>query len=390
MSSPIIIRNQGYFSEANSTTTALDGDDVFTGQWKRCDDYATVVFYAESDVSSATNGCVVQTSYDGVNVGSSLSHTLTPSAPVFRIFTAASKYYRVIYTNGSAAQSRFTCYLKFSKSPLRGLSSTRTQSVTKNTDVEFIRTTNDFDFDVVSGRVADHTAVRKFGANTTVSSSEALVWESGSSSPFLSAAATLRIKSGGNVNDTAAGTGARAVTVIFLDSNFNETTEVLATAGASASSATSSTARRLLRAYVSDSGTYTTSGLDGANTGAVVIETSGGTAMGTIAAGIGQTQIAHYTVPAGKTLYIRDVHISAAGTKPASIYMFQRLSADDVTVGVQPRRLVRAWYEVQEPSDHNFHNRISFPAKTDVFFTAKTPSGTSLVNISWNGTLVDD
>lgn len=85
----------------------------------------------------------------------------------------------------------------------------------------------------------------------------------------------MRIKAGGNAADTAAGAGAREVTLIGLDASGNVVTEAIATNGISASSATTNSFIRLYRAYVSASGTYATAAA-GSHTAAIVIENSAG------------------------------------------------------------------------------------------------------------------
>jgi len=72
------------------------------------------------------------------------------------------------------------------------------------------------------------------------------------------AATTLRIKAGGDALDTAAGAGAREVTLQGIDELGNEVTESLATAGASASAVTTNKFIRLYRAWVSSVGRYGT------------------------------------------------------------------------------------------------------------------------------------
>ena len=131
--------------------------------------------------------------------------------------------------------------------------------------------TADFLLEVQRGNVSGFSMLHKFGRNDGVPNGS---WEFinllGFTAWPLSAATTVRVKLG-NANDTADGTGAREITVKGIDSNFNEITEAIATAGTSASSNTSASFWRIHRAWVSACGTY-----GAANTAAVVIENGAG------------------------------------------------------------------------------------------------------------------
>lgn len=86
-------------------------------------------------------------------------------------------------------------------------------------------------------------------------------------------ATTVRVKAGGNANDTAAGTGARTIILIGLDENYNSVTDTLTLAGVSASSNSIVTFTRIYNAIVEEVGTY-----GGNNAAEIVVEDSAGTA----------------------------------------------------------------------------------------------------------------
>jgi len=158
--------------------------------------------------------------------------------------------------------------------------------------------------------------------------------------PTISNATPLRIKAGGNANDTAAGSGAREVTVIYLDTSLNKQEEQLATAGTSASSYTSGNVFRLIRAYVSASGTYASASSGFSHSASITLESSSED-WGTIDAtniARGQTQIGCYAVPAtdndGRTVkeaYVLGYVISADSNKQVDFIMYQRANAHTET-----------------------------------------------------------
>ena len=188
--------------------------------------------------------------------------------------------------------------------------------------------TEDFFHDVAEGKIAGHSLVHKFGKNDSISATWVPMAVGGVyQTPQVAAATALRIKAGGNANDTAAGTGAREITLECMDITGVITTVALATAGASASAATPSTAIRVVRAYVSASGTYATSAA-GSAAGDIVIENAaGGTDWLTIDAGTfarSQSQIAVYTVPLGFTAYVYTYTLTTDSLKPVDFIFFKR------------------------------------------------------------------
>ena len=136
----------------------------------------------------------------------------------------------------------------------------------------------------------------------------------------------MRVKAG-NVNDTAAGSGAQEITINGIDSTLAEVNASIATAGTSASSNFAGTWWRVHRAWVSATGAYT-----GANTADVVIEDSGAAAdFLTITADEGQSQYTGWTVPTGKTAYLLGATVSAGGAAGADVRVFTRRNFTDVT-----------------------------------------------------------
>lgn len=129
-----------------------------------------------------------------------------------------------------------------------------------------------FDIEAVLGNIERGTndligGGLKFGFNAAVGTTPEGVHSLGGDINFPVAAETVRIKAGGNAADTAAGDGARSVMVTGIDSNLNRLEELIVTAGASASAATTALFWRVYDAHLVDVGTY-----GEANTGDIIIE----------------------------------------------------------------------------------------------------------------------
>jgi len=247
-----------------------------------------------------------------------------------------------------------------------------------------------FLIEVQKGNIPGHSMLHKYGRNDGVPNA---AWEHVSLLPFdvtdfRESAITMRIKAGGDAADDASGAGAREVTISGIDSTFAEITEAIATAGASASSASSASWWRIHRAWVSAVGTYGAS-----NTDDIVIEDSGsGADFIRIAAGEGQTQYTGWTVPLGKTAYLLSVHVTVDAAKTSNIRVFTRESIDDVSAPMSAKRLRLFWDGIQFPG-FTYKPRgpeFSLPEKSDIWVEAFGDGAASHVTCDFELLLVDD
>jgi hypothetical protein len=200
----------------------------------------------------------------------------------------------------------------------------------------------------VANWIPDHGSrrVNKFGYNLSVpNGSYAGVLSQGGAFPFLTAASTLQIKAGGDAADDGGssplGTGAHSVTIEGLDGTGLEVSATLATAGTSASSATTQTFLRPYRAYVTTAGAY-----GGVNADDITIQNTSGSPLLDlleIPAGYSQTQHCQYTVPLGYSAYLKAVVLTADGQKPADFQLWSRSDILTVTPPYAPARCREYW-----------------------------------------------
>lgn len=248
--------------------------------------------------------------------------------------------------------------------------------------------------EISRGNVTGQTLVHKFGHNESVGTAYEPISRGGVyQTPTPSNATTLRIKAGGNANDTAAGTGARAVLLQGLDENGAFVEETLATAGASASAATTATFMRLFRFLVSDSGTYATS-TAGSHAGDIVIEDSAGTAdWGTIDAANfpkGQSEVACYSVPAGYSAYLTFIDIEVESNKVVDALFFVRSNILDETAGYPAMRLQQRFSGITSGVQKEFDYPIAYTGPCDLGVMAKVSTGTAIVNAQFELVLIED
>lgn len=220
---------------------------------------------------------------------------------------------------------------------------------------------------IYKGDLYQFDTVQKFGKNAAVPNGSFAPIVLGGDLNFLTAADTVRVKAGGNAADTAAGAGARSVTIQGLDANGIEISETVATAGASASSSTARSFLRVYRAWVETAGTY-----GSANTGLVTIESTGGTELIEIGAEEGQTQFCCYTIPAGYNAYIMGLFASVDAGKAADIAVYTR---NDITTTSAPVKAKRLKYYIDGLlGDINIESRVpiaTLDEMTDVWVEAQ-------------------
>ena len=143
----------------------------------------------------------------------------------------------------------------------------------------------------------------------------------------------------------------------------------------------------MLRAYVTDVGTY-----GAANTGAIVIEnTSSAQVLANIGAGLGQTQLSMYTVPAGWTAYLKRLSFDVSSSQSAEVRLWQRQDADDVATPFTGKRLVHRINDLNGHHTYIFDSPPSFPAKTDIWAESKSSGGSgSEVEVQYDLLLTRD
>src|SRR5210317_2535690 len=177
-----------------------------------------------------------------------------------------------------------------------------------------VGTSEPFELQVARGQISFHESVHKFGFNSAVDTTLATVWAQGGLYSYLGSASALYISSS-SVNDTAAGTGARTVTVSGLDNNFDFKVETVSLNGQTGVELNGSTWFRVNRIVVN------TAGSGGANAGVLYVGTeatpSGGVPTNKYAAvaiGDNQTLMCVWTVPLGYTAYLHQKDVSSSSS----------------------------------------------------------------------------
>ena len=178
-----------------------------------------------------------------------------------------------------------------------------------------------FDLQVARNQIMGHDHIDLFGYSTAVGSTAmGPLWEgltgSGGNYPFPGSAAQIVVVSS-SASDTA-------VTMLIsgLDANFAPITESVALNG--------TTNVTTVKSFLRINSVVTTAG----NAVGNVTFTSGATVIARVNAGIGQTQMSVYTVPAGYTLYITYFQGDGNTTTTSGAFMNTRLRTTQNPSGV--------------------------------------------------------
>ena len=175
---------------------------------------------------------------------------------------------------------------------------------------------------VANNEVAGVKSIFKFGFNSDVNGTEETIWDQGGIYSYPTSAIQIKVSST-SANDAAAGTGARTMTVVGLDGNYNEAQETVSLNGQT-EVLTDTTFIRVFRAFVETAGSSGTAAGDIYMGNGVVSGGVPATVYAKISLGENQTLMALWTVPAGYTGYLTKIDLGT-GTPNNNQYINARI-----------------------------------------------------------------
>jgi len=403
----------------NSTATPLSGDAVFPGSSIDVLQYAVLQLNTYSDVASATDGLSIQFSSDGTNWDHTDVYTVPAATGKVYSFQPAAQYMKVVYTNGVAGQSVFRLQVIGCHTNIKPSSHRVGDAIVDEDDAELvmsvIKAKKDGDgFDnltatadgnlkvanvedglsIAKGDVQGATFIHKFGAapdfdvadgfvNVTDLAEDGAVWEA--MQYTYSATADIDYIVAEDNGDT------QSVEVQGLDTNYALVTQTKTLSG-NTPVALDTALIRVFRVknnnstdfanhvftYVS-AGTTVTAGVpqDGAKVRAVVHGDNN------------QTEMAIYTVPLGKTAYMRSWYASTAGAKRDSTHTIKVLSRPFGGV-FQLKHKANINVSGTSYIHHQYVEPEVFAAKTDIAILMDTDIDIAGVAAGFDIVLVDD
>lgn len=402
----------------NSTETPLIANDSFVGVGKNILNYASICLLIKSDKASATKGISVQFSCDSSTWHSGESYTyIQINESKFFTPPAQAKYYRVVYTNGDTAQTYFHLHTTLKKTPIKWSGHNVGDSIKSEDDAELVKavlagedengifqnvkTSVDGDLSIYnnsdglaisSGRVTGATYVHKFGSapDFDYTDGQVTVWDGAEDGTTwekfvytYSTTADIQYISSSDNGDTG------EVKIQGLDSDFNLVTQVKNLTGQTSATLTTP----LVRVFRMKNN----SNVDFSGHVFVSTSTAPGTGIPTVAdircivqPENNQTEMAIYTVPAGKKAYVRSWYASSAGANKTTNIII-RLRAREQG-GVWQLKHKMAW-NGEYPYQHEYHDPEKFEEKVDIEMTCElTASGVTGAAISagFDIALIDD
>lgn len=226
---------------------------------------------------------------------------------------------------------------------------------------------------IAQGEVNGHSGEHKFGAVPAMSQNQTgTIWDVNDTNyPWSSwsSAGTVTIPA---VNASDNG---KTVTLVGLDANFEPQEETLTVSSAGTTTSTLSYIR-LYRAYMLTGAT---------NIGNIDVQ-KGGTTVLRITAGLGQTLMAVYTVPAGYTAYLVQGTATCQDGADATVSMYSRYDGQDA---------FRIGHTFEVAGDggqylYKFSIPTRMPEKTDIDVRATVRSNNARVTAAFDMILVQD
>jgi hypothetical protein len=417
------ITGSGVVSTLNSSEELLDpgGINVFTGTAEDLTLYGTVLISVYSDVASATDGLSIEYSSDGTNWDHDDNYTVPAATGKNYSVQRVAQYFRVVYTNGAVIQTEFRLQVIFNqfyikpsshnikgtisgdddaelmKSVITGEDPAGTFQNVKSTVDGVLKTSDESDgLSIAKGNVTGTSFIHKFGnaPDFDTVDSEVTVWdgaEDGAAWELMgytySTTADIDSVSSSDAGDT------QTVFIEGLDVNYNVVTQQKTLTGQTRA-ALDTPLIRVYRAF-NDNGTVFA--------GHIVIYVNTALTAGVptdktqIRAVIHpdeqQTLMAVYTIPAGKTGYLRDWYVSTSGGSKASNYVFKVIARD--IGGVFRTRHKMALEALSPiPYQHSYTEPEVFAEKTDIEMRVEsiaTPASTgNAVSAGFDIVLVDN
>ena len=229
-----------------------------------------------------------------------------------------------------------------------------------------------FELQVSRNQITGHSVLNIFGYQASVTTTSIPVWENASVYTYPTSALTMTYAS------TASET--LTMTVTGLDANYAVVTDTVTfTAGTSGTATNGTQFFRINSMIVTSTGT-----LGGSNVGTITAKNSG-TTYAQIAIGVGKTQMAIYTVPAGFSFYLNRIDVFASNPYT---------SANNLTfINWQQNPATKVAFNVaQSPfiSILDIHRQypLIYTEKTDIQFRVNTNAGTYAVGAFGEGVLV--
>lgn len=109
---PVAVLGEHATSVGNSTTTPLDANQTFTGEWEAVSDYVSILVLVNTDNLAATDSIRIDFSTDGVNLDRSIPVTFQTGGD-YCSFPCEASFFRLRIVNGPQAQTFLRAQVRY-------------------------------------------------------------------------------------------------------------------------------------------------------------------------------------------------------------------------------------------------------------------------------------
>lgn len=399
-----VVKIHAHIDNGNSTNIPLGVDEVFTGKTRFGISDGICFITIATDTTSAVDGLSIEQSSDGTNWDHCDVYSIPASASKNYSINPHSAYFRVVYTNGTAAQTYFrlqTIHKGISKASshrikdeiigdddcvlvkaaLTGENGDGDWHNVKTTPDGYLAVSNNSDgLAIAEGNVTGKTFVHKFGEapDFDQADGEVTLWDGAndilfSGSPPMSY--TFSSSSDIGLISSSDNSDIQDIEIEGLDSNFNLVNQIITLDGTTDVDISGVGGTDLIRVfrminigntdisgviYIRTNGSAQTAGVpDTANTVRAIINN-----------GNNQTLMALYTVPNNKTGYMRSWYAATAGASRSSEYKI-KIKARPFGGVFQLKHSSAISDTGTSKDNHPYVEPEVFPAKTDIIMTVE-------------------
>jgi hypothetical protein len=389
------IEIKGEISTDNSTTTPLLAGGVFTGSSFEILNSGVVFVNVYSDVASATDGLSIQQSSDATNWDHSDHFTIPAATGKNFAINPHARYIRVVYTNGGSAQSVFRLQTickgdsvpsshriqdaiaddddaRLVKSVLTGKANGSFVNVNTTVDGDLKISDNSNGLSIAQNNVTGTSFVHKFGdaPDFDTGDGEVTIWDGANDGVLdqmtysYSSAPSINSVSSDNAGDT------QDIEIQGLDENYDLLTQTVTLSGQSLVSIPTAYLRvfRMKNVGTTDLAGNAYCYENTAITAGVPDDSS--LVRAVINDGNNQTLMAIYTIPNGKTGYLRSFFCSEAGASRNTNYIV-RLQARPLDKVFQLKHKTALSSTGSSHIQHDYVEPEVFSEKTDIQMTAE-------------------
>ena len=377
----------------NSSSTPLAADATYLGTAMDSLDFSIMYLTVYSDVESATDGLVVEVSSDGLTGWRTADNYTIPSLTEKTFaFQLNKAFHRVKYTNGSTLQTAFDLQVVLKRTNALPSSHRIIDSISQQDDATLVKAvltaladgdgfTNltatksnnlkvanvEDGLSIAKGDVADTTFVHKFGNAHDFDTSDGWVtiYDGADDADInqmkyqYSTSADIDSISSGSAADT------QDLEIQGLDINYNLVNQTVTLSGQTRVPLTTNLFRvfRMKNVNSVDNIGHVYCYVNGAITSGRPNDST--TVRAVIQPENNQTLMAVYTVPAGKTAYMRKWYASTSGAKKTSNYIVE-LRARPIGGVFQIKHIQSLSDTATSVIEHTYEDPEVFSEKTDV------------------------